>query len=138
MRSARPLSLLLCALAFAACNTISSYDQAAYQHATDAKAETLALMSKATTSYSSHTKDIADLDLELDKAYEYDKGRSLNQITTKQWEILRGPDSILNRFFASWQKAGTLDATFIADKKEHVAKDFDDIIQLENGKNRKS
>lgn len=37
------------AAGLAACNTIATYDQAAYEHATAAKVDTLALMSKVTS-----------------------------------------------------------------------------------------
>lgn len=119
---------------FAACNTISRYDQIAYEHATNAKVDTLALMDKATTSYSDHLKDIEALQLELAKAAEYDNGRPMNHVTTEMWKTLRSDNGIFNRFLLSWKKSETLSATFIADKKEHVAREFDDIIQLESGK----
>jgi len=127
-------ALLVAAALLFACSTISTYDQAAYEHATNAKVDTLALMDKATGSYSSRTKDITALNLELDKAYEYDKGRPLNQITMTSWDVLRRPKGILNRFLTSWKTSGTLNSTFINDKKAHVGREFDDIIQLESGK----
>jgi hypothetical protein len=123
-------ALFLCA----ACQTISTYDQAAYEHATNAKVDTLALMSEATASYSSHTTRIAELQRELDKAFEYDNGRPLNHYTIESWNTLRGPDGVLNRFLARWKEAGSLSPAFIADKKDHVAREFDDIIKLESGK----
>jgi hypothetical protein len=133
-RSIFASALLVATALLVACSTISTYDQAAYEHATNAKVDTLALMDKATDSYSSHTKDITALNLELDKAYEYDKGRPLNQITMTSWDVLRGPNGILNRFLTSWKTSGTLNSTFINDKKAHVGREFDDIIQLESGK----
>ncbi len=126
--------LLLCLSFTTACSTISTYDQAAYEHATNAKVDTLALMSKATGSYSDHSKDIAALNLELDKAYEYDKGRPLNHYTIESWNTLRDPNGILGRFLTSWEKSGTLGSVIIADKKAHVSREFDDIIGLESGK----
>jgi len=128
-------NILLLALSLVtACSTISTYDQVAYEHATNAKVDTLALMSKATESYSDHTKDIAALNLELDKACEYDKGRPLNHYTIESWNTLRDPNGIFSRFLTSWEKSGTLSSVFIADKKAHVAREFDDIIGLESGK----
>ncbi len=120
--------------AFGGCQTISTYDQAAYEHATSAKVDTLELMSKADSAYSSHRDEIADLHRELDKAFEYDNGRVLNHYTIESWNVLRAPDGILNRFLVRWKDAGTLSPAFIADKKEHVAREFDDIIKLESGK----
>ncbi len=117
-----------------ACNTISRYDQVAYEHATNAKVDTLALMDKATTSYDDHVKDIETVQLELAKAAEYDNGRPLNRYTIDLWKTLRSDDGILKRFLMSWKKRGTLSSDFIYDKKEHMARAFDDIIQLESGK----
>jgi hypothetical protein len=118
----------------AACSTISTYDQAAYEHATSAKVDTLALMDKAAGSYADHEKDIAALHIELDKAYEYDKGPPLNAYTIQSWDTLLGTEGILNRFLVRWKQSGTLASAFIADKKGHVAREFDSIIGLESGK----
>jgi hypothetical protein len=41
-----------------ACSLIATYDQVAYEKATSTKAETLALMGKATGPYASHQKEI--------------------------------------------------------------------------------
>jgi hypothetical protein len=50
-----PVFVLVVAFA-TGCSTISTYDQAAYEYATSAKVDTLALMDKATGSYSDHQK----------------------------------------------------------------------------------
>ena len=130
----RNLAALSACLLLAACNTISRYDQVAYEHATNAKVDTLALMDKATSPYSEHEKDIEALQLELAKAAEYDSGRPMNHVTTEMWKTLRNETGILNRFLRSWKNSGSLSASFIGDKKEHIAREFDDIIQLESGK----
>jgi hypothetical protein len=131
----RSYAIGLCCLFLAtACSTIATYDQVAYEHATNAKVDALALMDKATTPYGNHIKDIEALQLELAKAAEYDNGRPLNRYTIELWNTLRGDNGILNRFLMSWKKSGTLSSDFINDKKVHVAREFDDIIQLESGK----
>jgi len=131
----RHISFILTSfLCIVACSTISHYDQAAYEHATNAKVDTLALMDKATSAYGDHTKDIEAVQLELAKAAEYDKGRPLNRYTIDLWATLRSDDGILNRFLISWKKSGTLSSAFVEDKKDHVGKAFDTIIQLESGK----
>ena len=73
----RSFVLLLGWLLLAGCSTIATYDQVAYEKATDAKAEALALMDKATGSYSAHQQEIEAVSLTLNKAYEYDRGRAL-------------------------------------------------------------
>jgi hypothetical protein len=119
----------------AACALIAHYDQVAYEHATSAKVDTLALMDKATGSYDEHQKEIEALVTELNKAYEYDRGRSLNKITVAQWDVLRDPNrNLVGGFLKMWKAKGSLSATFIAEKKLQIADGFDQIIALESGK----
>jgi hypothetical protein len=125
----------LCLLALASCRTISLFDQAAYEHAISAKVDTLALMDKATESYSAHQKEIDAVKRELDKAYEYDLGRPLNKITATQWKILLDPNrDLVGGFLKMWKSNGSLGSTFIAEKKPQIAEAFDQIIGLESGK----
>ena len=125
----------LCLLALASCRTISLFDQAAYEQAISAKVDTLALMDKATESYSAHQKEIDAVKRELDKAYEYDLGRPLNKITATQWKILLDPDRhLVGGFLKMWKSKGSLGATFVAEKKIQIAEAFDQIIGLESGK----
>src|SRR5437764_13260123 len=86
---------LFCFFLATACSTIATYDQVAYEHATNAKVDTLALMDKATTPYADHIKDIEAVQLELAKAAEYDNGRPLNRYTIALWKTLLGEDGIL-------------------------------------------
>ena len=130
------IAFSVCAL-LAGCTLIARYDRVAYEHATSAKVDTLALMQKATRSYSEHEKEVESLVLELDKAYEYDRGRQLNKITGAQWDVLRDPDrNLVGGFLKMWKAKETLSATFVAEKKRQVADAFDQIIQLESGKPR--
>jgi hypothetical protein len=138
MEKLKPTAFLLVvmlALATGACSTISYYDRAAYEHAVNAKVDTLALMDKATDSYEEHQKEIESLMTELDKAYEYDRGRPFNTITVAQWNILRDPDrNLLGGFLTVWKARGALNSMFVAEKKGQIADAFDQIIQLESGK----
>src|SRR5437588_5440772 len=113
----RNLVAIAACLVVAACSLIAPYDRAAYEHATDAKVDTLALMSKATGSYDEHQKEVEALVTELDKAYEYDRGRQLNKITVAQWDILRDPNrNLVGGFLKTWKTRGSLSATFVAEK----------------------
>jgi hypothetical protein len=126
---------VLCLAVLASCRTISLYDQAAYEHAVSAKVDTLALMDKATESYSAHRKEIDALKRQLEKAYEYDLGRPLNKMTTEQWRILLDPNrNLVGGFLKMWKGRDSLGATFIAEKKPQIARAFDQIIGLESGK----
>ena len=125
----------LCLLALASCSTISTYDQAAYEHATSAKVDTLALIDKATESYSAHEKEVIAVRTELEKAYEYDLGRPLNKITVAQWAILLDPErNLVGGFLKMWKNKDTVGAAFVAEKKKQIGEAFDQIIGLESGK----
>jgi hypothetical protein len=135
-------ALLLATAFLFACSTIATYDQAAYEHAVNAKVDTLALVGKATEPYASNVKGIEALNLELNKAYEYDKGRPLNQKTLQLWEQLLvektdDPDSgIYPRFLHIWQRQGTISSAAVTGKQQRIALAFDEIIGLESGKNK--
>ena len=131
----RNLIAISASLFLTGCTLIARYDQVAYEHATSAKVDTLALISKATASYDDHENEVEALVRQLDKAYEYDRGRQLNKLTVAQWDILRGPNrDLVGGFLKMWKAKGSLSATFIAEKKKQIADAFDQIIQLESGK----
>ena len=123
-------------LVLTACSTIAPYDQAAYEHATSSKAEALLLMDRATTSYSQNTDKIDAVILDLNKAYEYDKGRVRNQFTVKLWTELLSPDNLFGAFIHQWKSKGQLHPGYIEVKKKDVEDAFDQIIQLEQGKQK--
>ena len=130
----------LCFGLITACNTISTYDQAAYAQAVNLKVDTLALMDKASGTYEAHTADINKLNVALAKGYEYDKNRPGNEMTRQMWEVLlfKSPSDPRNgiwpRFLEEWKAAGTLKPAEITNDKEDVDRAFDKIIQLESGK----
>lgn len=67
------LALLLPLCLLLSCSpTISTFDQTAYAQATSLKVDALDLMDKATENYTSHESEVKTLQLNLDKAIEYD------------------------------------------------------------------
>ncbi|MEP6670051.1 MAG: hypothetical protein ABJF10_12905 [Chthoniobacter sp.] len=128
-----PLAFLF----FAGCSTIATFDPVAYDKATGAKAEALALVDHATESYATRAKDAEAVLLTVNKACEYDRGRSLNNITVKQWEILLDPNGhLFGGFVERWKAKGSLRSAYIAEKRPDIAEAFDQIIGLEIGKRR--
>ena len=116
-----------------------NFDQAAYEHATSLKVDTLVVMSKATESYANHSREVADLQISLDKAYEYDRNRPLNIVTITLWDKLRNPEGdLLGGFLREWKEDGPLLPKYVSAKKKQVAEAFNVIIQLESGKIRAS
>src|ERR1700693_2113121 len=123
-----------------ACTTISGYDQYAYAAAVGLKVDTLNLVGMATESYASHAKEVSDLTVRLNKAYEYDRGRPLNQKSVQLWEYLlfTKPDDadsgVYQRFVQLWRTQGRLSGVAVDLKKKTISRDFDRIIGLESGK----
>jgi hypothetical protein len=123
-----------------ACTTITDYDQYAYAVAVGLKVDTLNLVGMATESYRSHAKEVTDLTVRLDKAYEYDRGRPSNEKSVQLWEYLLftkpdDPDSgVYQRFIQLWKQEGHLSPAAVTLKKKTLARDFDRIISLESGK----
>jgi len=73
--------------------------------------------------------------MEVEKAYEYAKGRPKNEISAQQWEKLKDPDkNLLGGFIKRWMEKETLKKTFIQGAKGIVSDAFDTIIGLESGK----
>ena len=92
-------------------------------------------MSAATQFYSDYEEDVAYLKTELEKAYEFAKGRPNNEISTKQWEILIDENrNLLGGFLKRWQEEDTLSEMFVTESQQLVSDAFDTIIGLESGK----
>ena len=131
----RHLTLLVVVLSFAACATISSFDQYAYAQTTSLKVDALNTMDLATGDYSTNEKTIQELQTKLQKAYEYEKNRPKNEITLKMWTILLDSNGhLLGGFITRWEKEQKLNAVFIQEEKKIVGDAFDQIAGLESQK----
>lgn len=132
-------AFIFISLIFYACSYIAPYSHFAYQQATSLKVEALALMDKATEQSASHEIEIKELETKIEKAYEYAKGRPKNELSTKQWKILKDPNkNLLGGFIKRWRDKSTLSTHFIKEAKGLVADAFDTISGLESGKIKKS
>ncbi len=127
--------LMIMSVVAAGCYTISTFDQYAYQQTTSLKVDALALMDLAVDSASTHFAEINDITTRIDKAYEYEKLRPKNEISAGMWDILKNPDrNLLGGFLKRWQERQLLNAAYIEDKKEQIARAFDIIAGLESSK----
>ncbi len=117
--------------------TIALYDQYAYTQATSLKVDmqNLALESQ-NANYNDATADITKVNTELQKAYEYNKGRDLNSLSTKQYEILLSENDFYKQFLNNWKSSGKESATFAQNVSDKIGQLMDQIIKLENGKNK--
>lgn len=123
---------------FANCKpTIALYDQYAYTQATSLKVDmqNLALESDS-VSYEVAKPDIDRVNVELQKAYEYNKGRDLNSLSAKQYEILISDKEFYKQFLNNWKTGDKKNATFAQDVSEKIGQLLDQVIKLENGKNK--
>ncbi len=136
MRSQLGLICSFAVLALTACTTIAPFDLAAYEKVTSAKAAALALISESTEDYGSHVSEVKAVSLIISQAYEYDKGRPKNQVTTAMWDKLLSNDGGLwGTFLVRWKEKGSFKPDAVALRKTQVGKGFDLISALEIGKN---
>lgn len=133
------LWILALLLNFSGCAPmIAEYDNVAYQQALSLKVDSLFLMNKATESYSNQVEAVERLEIDLEKAYEYAKGRTGNEEIIKLWEIMKDPErNLVGGFLKRWEKNNTLSQTFIDESKKTISEGFDQIIGLEIGLIRK-
>lgn len=119
----------------AGCSTIAPFNQKGYEQATSLKVDALATMDKATEPFTSQQQNIAALKLNVEKAYEYAKGRPQNEETIQQWAILKDPSrNSLGGFLRRWEEKSVLQRNFIEQAKDLVSDGFDTVIALESGK----
>lgn len=117
--------------------TIALYDQYAYTQATSLKVDlqNLALESDS-ISYEIAKPDIDKVNTELQKAYEYNKGRDLNSLSAKQYETLLSDERFYKSFLKDWKMKGKESATMSKNIYDQIGDLMDQIIKLENGKNK--
>lgn len=127
---------LLMLLALTGCSAlIGPYSPTAYENATSLKAEVLVTLGKANTPYSDNEAEIEEIKLKAEQAYEYVKGVPENQLSTKQWEILKDPNGdLLGKFLKRWKERSTLSDILIEDYQKLATDAFDEIICLEANK----
>lgn len=122
-------------IAFVGCATISNFDQQAYIYTTSVKVDALNVMDLATNDFAAHSKEVKELQTQLQKIYEYEKNRPKNEITLKQWDILLDPEGhLLGGYLNRWETQKTLSKTFVTEAKKLVDKAFDQIAGLESKK----
>lgn len=140
-RRLRMLIVSLFALVFFnSCGSlIATYDHYAYTQTIDIKVEVLHLMEQAGEPFISHRDEVETLQMKIEKAYEYEKGRPKNEITVAMWEKFTSPDRFLfGGFIKRWKEKETLPPVFISESKKTVGTAIDQIIGLESGKIKKT
>jgi hypothetical protein len=117
------------------CATISKFDQYSYTQATSLKVDALNVMGNATDSFKLHQAQVATVQTELNKIYEYEKNKPKNTVTTKMWVVMvDSTGNLFGGFITRWQKEGKLDTAFIKESQIIIGQSFDQISELESGK----
>ncbi|MCI1779625.1 MAG: hypothetical protein LKI53_06670 [Bacteroidales bacterium] len=128
----RNCALISLVFSLIGCGTISHFDQTAYYQVVALKTETLNIMDLAKDNYSVHEMEVKTFQTKIQKAYEYEKSRSKNKITVKQWDLLLNKDgNALGSFFRIWESNEKCSETYINEKKKLIGQCFDQIIELE-------
>ena len=134
------------ALAFAllfglmACDPlIGPFTEQAYKNATSLKAQSLALMAKSTQPYANHRAAAEKLMVDVDAAYEYANGLPRNDLSARQWNILRDPNgNLLGGYLRRWRDAGKINSFVMQESRKQIGSAFDTIICLEINKREAS
>ena len=131
------IALFAAAILFSSCATMAPFSQVELDKITALKAESLALMSKATSSFAASKSSVDALKASLESAHSASDGREKNKSAAKQWAILKDPTAnLLGGFLARWENKGTLSDTFVAEASGNISKAFDQLIELESGRSR--
>lgn len=129
------LAAALLAATFACAPLIARFDAQSYSQAVSLKVDALALMDSAAEPYALHEAEAKALAVKLDKAFEYAQGKPRNELSARQWQILKDPQRhLLGGFLTRWKAESTLGHAYILEKKGQVGMAFDQIIGLESGK----
>ncbi|WP_443947446.1 hypothetical protein ACJVDH_10080 [Pedobacter sp. AW1-32] len=134
-KAIKSIVFLYIAILFSACSLISKFDQYAYVQSTSLKVETLALLDEGTNNYAEKVTDVKALEMKLLKAYEYERFRPKNEITTAQWKLIVDPEgNLFGGAMRLWAEQKKLSKTYIENKKVQLSKAFDEISTLEASK----
>lgn len=133
-----PAAATWCVLIFACAGcspAIAPYSPIAFEKAVDMKVDALRLMQQAEEPASGFERKIDNLKRDLDRAWEFAKGRPHNEHSARQWELMRDPKAhLLGGFLSRWETEGSLGPVFIAESQRLISLAFDAIIGLESGK----
>lgn len=131
------VGILLVLTTWSACVTIPPFDPVSLEHATTLKADSLALLDKATDPPQQHEAAIAQLRQQLQQALEYEMNKPVkNTIAVGQWKLMIDPEgNLMGGFLKKWEAEQVgRSPEFVAGVKKLVGRAFDQIIQAENQK----
>lgn len=120
------------------CSThIAFYDQYAYTQATSLKVDLQNLATESSTvTYADAKTDIDKINVEIQKALEYSRGRAKNTLSTDQYKILYSDNGFYKAFLKTWNSEGKLSPAGADEVSKEIGELMDQIIKLESGKTK--
>ncbi len=114
---------------------IANYDPITYKSLTDLKAETGLFLKNVAGDkpYSEYALKFADLQLTMEKVYEYEKGKKLNNDTIAQVTEIR---NMIDGVITLYKNQNRLTPGYLKEKKEQLESAFDLAIRTENTKSK--
>lgn len=140
MKLNKKIPILSFVLVLYGCQLSPLFDQRAYNNAISLKVESIFLMKKATDNYDGYIDKVEELKIDMEKAYEYEKGRGdINKETLMMWQILKDEQGhLFGGFLKRWENDLTLSNAFVENMIGQVEEAFDKIIRIENQRRRKA
>lgn len=131
------LLLLLVTTINSCTHHIAFYDQYAYTQATSLKVDLQNLTTESSTvAFTDAKADIDKVNLALQKAFEYSKGRAKNTISTAQYQTLLEDNNFYKSFLKTWDTQGKLSPAAANEVSIKIGQLMDAIIELEGGKTK--
>ena len=114
---------------------IANYDPITYKSLTDLKAESMLFLEQVSVDkpFDEYASKFEDLRLKMEKVYQYEKGKKLNNDTIAQVSEIRG---MINGMITLYKNQNHLSPGYLKEKKEQLENAFDLAISTENIKNK--
>ena len=136
LKKAQPVLLVPFLLLWVGCvHLIANYDPITYKGLTDLKAETMLFLENmdAGKPYAEQTQRFEDLQLKIEKVYEYEKGKKLNNDTIAQLSEIR---TMIQEITTRYKEQDTLSSFYLEEKKKQLETAFDLAIATESSKSK--
>ena len=114
---------------------IANYDPITYKSLTDLKAESMLFLEQVSVDkpFDEYASKFEDLRLKMEKVYQYEKGKKLNNDTIAQVSEIRG---MINGMITLYKNQNHLSPGYLKEKREQLENAFDLAISTENIKNK--
>lgn len=140
LKSRKIRAILLLFLFFVSINCsphIAFYDQYAYTQATSLKVDLQNLATESSTvTYSDAKTEIDKINVQIQKALEYSRGRAKNTLSTGQYQVLYSDNGFYKTFLKTWSSEGKLSPAGADETGKELGELMDQIIKLESGKTK--